>query len=346
MIPVHDSDTVIQNRVKRARVHSMDHRKDLAKVAKSPQDLLKGINGLVVSYAKDTNAANLFSIIEDKRVNWKNIANGILDEKSAANSIFKQELQKRRRLRAKANILKQSSIKSLGRRGACLKTDSDGESDVYKLFEHVKSDIIRKKIQGSMKPCYTKVMINENEFESYNFTQASSKVRPVLKKTFKNSSLLKLHSETAGLRQRGIELKNLFTQKNQGFKRFMRSILKSKKSKNKVRSRYLRKNTNLETPMTMQTMSSCKRLATSSSNRAKTSASTKRRSGRKTSNNLLRFSKRVKRRALINSREYVYKKPDKSLFPDYDSFLDFGCKKISQFGQVKPEKKAKLNNFM
>lgn len=49
-------------------------------------------------------------------VGWKLLTDSILKNDSVEKTIFLQELQKRRNLKAKANILRQDSTRSVGRR--------------------------------------------------------------------------------------------------------------------------------------------------------------------------------------------------------------------------------------
>lgn len=103
---------------------------------------------------------------------WKLLTRCILDDNSAEKAIFKQELQKRRRLKAKANILKQHSIRSLGRRAGCIKTDKS-EIDVSELFKQTKNNFSNRKKDpfGDR----NQILTNDKQFEGYNFSQVSTK---------------------------------------------------------------------------------------------------------------------------------------------------------------------------
>lgn len=80
-------------------------------------------------------------------VGWELISHYILDEQSAEKNIFKQELQKRRRIKVKAKILKQASIRSMGRRAGCMKVNSSSPLNFNKLFAESRKDYGKRKTE-------------------------------------------------------------------------------------------------------------------------------------------------------------------------------------------------------
>ena len=326
---------------------SVDSNLRLNKVADCPNDLLKDLNDLVVWYSTDESYSNWLNLIGKKKskhnnkfnilAGWKILSNGILDDYSAEKSIFMQEIQKRRKLKAKVNILKQSSLRSLGRRAGWLKVNHDSPVDINELFEQAKSNYVKRKLDPFVKDSYTKAILSENEFDTYTFSQAGSYNTKKSVINIKNKKLRELHYDTVKLKEEGIELKNVFSQKSKDFKRFMKGINLKKRKRNTTKSKYLDKH-----------QESCNVTQNKPSNTLKSANSnvsciTLKDKKEKHKPRIYKTSKNVCS-SLINSQERIYRKPENNIRPNLSYFINKTQPKAIKKIKAKMLKKLEFNH--
>ena len=277
-------------------------------------------------YGKSTDYENCLNLIGRKKgkqergkfhlASWKLISNCILNENSAEKFIFKQELQKRRRIKARDNIMQNTSARSLGRRAAYLNRSNDGPIDFKEIFEHSRMNHCKEETDIYEMNLHSNLILNKNDFSDYNFSQVS---RPneyeKPKTTIKNSKIIKLQSKTSQLKDEAKKLFTIFLKKNKELQRFKNGLHRNSPSKKyeNVKSRF------------GEPQSLCsKTIRSNASANYKTEASSNRsaRSRRSTDDRKSSlYSKKHNPCSLRNSEYFSYKNLPKRLEPGYATFL-------------------------
>ena len=71
--------------------------------------------------------------------------------------------------------MKQDSLRSMGRRGGCIKLTDSSPLDIHKLFENAKINFKNRKVNPFSQNSYLNYAINDEKISKYDFKQASNK---------------------------------------------------------------------------------------------------------------------------------------------------------------------------